>query len=74
MARFVIIVWAEHLPGRENWAADAFSHDRLALFCSQETSAAMQATPLPAELLDMLVHTRPSQLWSSQFRSILQKV
>ena len=77
MAQFAIIVRAEHLPGRENVAADALSRDRLALFRSQETSAAMQATPLPAELLDMLIHTRPdwtSQRWSSLFRSILQKV
>ena len=77
MARFAFVVRAEHVPGRDNGAADALSCDRLTSFRSQVSGAASRATDLPVELLDMLVHSRPdwtSQLWSSQFSAILQKV
>ena len=76
-AHFQLVVWAEHLPGVENSAADALSRDRLSHFRLHVPSAAAQATSIPRELLDMLVHSCPdwtSQLWSSQFCDTLRRV
>ena len=68
---------AIRIPGRENGAADALSRNRLAQFCSQVQLAEAQPSPIPKELLDMLVHRRPnwtSPHWSIRFSAILQKV
>ena len=54
---------AIHIPGRENGAADALSCNCLAQFRSQVQQAEAQPSPLPKELLDMLVHRCPD--WTS---------
>ena len=76
-AHFQLTIRAEHLPGRENGAADSLSRNKLAQFRLQVPWAWPQATAIPRELLDMLVFKCPdwtSQSWSSQFSGILQKV
>ena len=77
-ACFEYRVRAIHIPGRENGAADALSRNCLVQFHSQVPLAEAQPSPLPEELLDMLVHRRPedwtSLHWSSQFSAILRKV
>ena len=58
-AYFEYRIRAIHIPGRENGAADALSRNRLAQFRSQVQLAEAQPSPLPKELLDMLVHRHP---------------
>ena len=45
MARFAFVVRAEHVPGRDNGAADALSCDRLTLFRSQVSGVSGNTTP-----------------------------
>ena len=76
-AYFEYRVQAIHIPGRENGAADALSRNRLVQFRTQVQLAEAQPSPLPEELLDMLVYRRPdwtSPYWSSQFSATLRKV
>ena len=50
-AHFNIFLVAQHLPGRENVAADALSRDNLPLFYQQVPSATPHPTPIPEELV-----------------------
>ena len=67
-AHFQPVLWAEHLPGVQNEAADSLSRNRLSLFRLQAPSAAAQATPIPPELVDMLVLTCPD--WTHGFGAV----
>ena len=69
-AHFQLIVRAEHLPSVENSAADALSRDRLSHFRLQVPSAAAQATSIPRELLDILVHSRPDWTYCDTLRRV----
>ena len=48
-------IFAEHLPGKDNVAADALSRDNLPLFCQQVQRAAQLPMQLPQELILALV-------------------
>lgn len=53
----------EHLPGRENGAADALSRDNLSAFLLQVEFARPLPLAIPDQLLDLLVRGRPD--WMS---------
>lgn len=77
LAHFNVFLFAVHLPGRDNIAADALSRDNLPLFLQQVQHAAQQPTLLPEELIQALVTHLPdwtSQNWRTWFTSILEKV
>ena len=77
-ASWNITVHATHIAGKENVAADALSRDNLPLFFQVVPQAASRrATPIPEELLDILVHQRPdwtSPAWRRLFVNTLLKV
>lgn len=49
LSHYDMILVAEHLPGKDNIAADALSRDNLPLFRQQVDNAASHPTPLPPE-------------------------
>ena len=70
-------IFAEHLPGKDNVAADALSRDNLPLFHQQVQWAAQLPTQLPQELILALVTHQPdwtSPKWRSWFNTTLEKV
>ena len=76
LARFNVFLFAVHLLGRENIAADALSCDNLPLFLQQVQHAAQQPILIPEELIQDLVTHRPdwtSQNWRTWFTTILGK-
>ena len=76
LAQFNIILVSEHLPGKNNVAADALSRNNLPLFRQQVHHASPHPTPLPRELIMALVTHRPdwmSPLWRNWFSAILRK-
>ena len=77
LSHFDMIVFAVHLPGKDNIAVDALSRDNLPLLRQQVTNAAKDPTPLPQELILALVTHQPdwtSESWKIWFNSILTKV
>ena len=75
-AKHSIVFRAEHLPGHLNGAADALSRDNLPLFFQQVPVAQRAPTPVPQELLDVLVVNRPdwtSTNWRHLFNIISRK-
>ena len=75
-AHFEVTVKAAHIPGRENIAADALSRNNLCLFRAQVPQADPESTPIPGELVDLLVHQQPdwmSTAWSRLFRNCLRQ-
>ena len=76
-AHFNLSIYAAHIPGKDNIAADSLSRDNVPLFRQQVQHAAAQATPLPQELCQALVLQRPdwtSQSWTAMFSCILRRV
>ena len=71
LANYNMFIFAEHIPGKDNVAADSLSRDNLCLFRHQVPSAAPDPTPIPDELLQALILQQPE--WTL-FSSILQKV
>jgi len=77
---FILAVWdislfACHLPGVLNVAADAISRDNLPLLFLKVPDVSRQATPLPQALVDLLVTVQPdwtSRSWSHLFKNCLQ--
>ena len=72
-----VIVFAVHLPAKDNIAADALSRDNLPLFCRQVTKADEDPTPLPQDLiLTVVTHQLDwtSTSWRTWFNSILTRV
>ena len=70
-------IFAEHLPGKDNIAADALSRDNLTLFRQQFPRAAQLPAKLPQEPILALVTHQPdwtSPRWRNWFETILQKV
>jgi len=59
MAKFQFSMYATHTAGSENTLADALSRDRLDLFLSHYPQASRSPTPLPQELLDLLIVAHP---------------
>ena len=77
LAHNSINIFAEHLPGNVNVAADALSRDNLPFFRQQVQQAAQLPTTLPQELILALVTHQPdwtSQKWRIWFDTTLQKV
>ena len=65
---------AQHLPGKQNGAADALSRGNLPVFFQQVPTAASTPTKLSQELQDVLVSNQPnwtSKHWREKFLSIL---
>ena len=63
---------AKYLPGKRNPLADALSHNNKSLFLSLHPQAQRAATPIPAELLHLLIIEQPdwtshrwTELWSA---------
>ena len=76
LSHFNMILFAEHLPGKDNVAADALSRDNIPLFRQQVTNAAEHPSQLPQELILALVTHQPdwtSNNWRIWFSSILQR-
>ena len=76
-ARHNVAIIAEHLPGKENGAADALSRCNLDLFFRQVPTANKDPAAIPQELLDVLVHQQPdwiSATWRKQWAVISQCV
>ena len=77
LAQFSVNIYAEHIPGITNIAADALSRDNLPLFRQQVRHATQSPTPIPQELILALVVHQPdwtSQKWRNWFDSTLRKV
>ena len=62
-AHYQLKVVAAHVPGKDNEAADALSRNNLSLFSSVVPQRQPHPSPIPAALLDMLLHSRPD--WTS---------
>ena len=70
VARYNFYICAEHIAGKCNVAADALSRDKMAQFFQQVVSAKHQPTPIPDNLIQLLVVQRPD--WTlTLFASIL---
>ena len=74
MAKFQFTLVARHIPGTSNVLADALSRGNLSLFLSLYPQADQVATPLPQELLDLVIISHPdwtsphwTRLWSAIF-------
>ena len=64
LSYYDIVLFAEHLPGKDNIAADALSWNNLPLFHQQVNHAAKLPTQLPQELILALVVHQPD--WTSE--------
>ena len=76
MARYSIVVRAEHLPGKYNEAADALSRNNMPLFFQQVPEAHPSPSLVPQELLDSLVLNQPdwtSTSWRTRFNITSQR-
>ena len=77
VAKFNVNIRIEHLPGAMNGAADALSRNKSSLFFSQVQSAQLLPTPIPRELLQLLVVEMldwTSKTWTVLWRDTLRKV
>ena len=72
-ARRAVSIIVDHIPGKNNVAADAISRGNLPLFFQQVPGAEKEQTPLPQELWELLVVQRPdwtSETWTARFSAI----
>ena len=76
-ARYQFQAYAVHVPGVENTLADALSRNNLPLFRSTYPQANQEPSPIPSELLDLLLISKPdwiseqwTSLWSSTFTMV----
>lgn len=74
LAKFQIDLFASHIPGLKNDLADALSRNNLSHFKCHYPQAAQDPTPLPQELLDITLVSKPdwtsapwTDLWSAIF-------
>ncbi len=77
VAHFEITLQAVHVVGKENSKDDAISRNKIAVFLSQAPKASPEPTPIPPQLVDLLVTQRPdwtSPTWSQLFSSCLRLV
>jgi len=76
MAEHQFYMFATHLPGVENIAADALSRNKLHLFQSTSPQANHHPTGIPEDLLDLLIITKPdwtSPSWTKLWTNIFYK-
>ena len=59
LSHFNVILFAEHLPGKDNVAADGLSRDNIPLFRQQVANTAENPSQLPQELILALVTHQP---------------
>jgi len=79
---FVLAMWdislhACHIPGILNTVADAISRDNIPLLFSKVPDASPTPTPIPAELVDLLITQQPDWTlpsWRHLFKSCLRLV
>jgi len=79
---FVLAMWdislhACHIPGTLNTVADAISRDNIPLLFSKVPDASPTPTPIPAELVDLLITQQPDWTlpsWRHLFESCLRLV
>ena len=76
-AKFNINLFASHVKGKDNGLADALSRNKAAIFFSANPQASLHPSPIPAELLDLLILQRPdwrspnwTNLWSVTFGKV----
>ena len=77
LAWWDIRMWAEHVPGKTNIAADALSRNMMQVFHEQFPTANKEGTLIPQVLLDLLVLQQPdwsSATWRDKFRFFLTVV
>ena len=75
-AHLNIHIHAAHLPGIENTAADALSHDNFTAIIQAVPDAADLPTPIPPALVDMVVREQPdwsSPRWVQQFSAFCRQ-
>ena len=76
LAHYDIRLIARHIAGVNNTAADALSRDNLPVFFQCQPQANPSPSPLPATLMQLLVHQRPDWLspaWRTMFLDILHR-
>ena len=76
-AHFQFRLQSSHIAGVGNGAADALLRDKLSLFLSLVPQAAASPTPVPVELVDLLLAVDIDWLspdWNRLFRTTLSKV
>jgi hypothetical protein len=79
---FVLATWdislhSRHIPGVFNTVADAISRDDITLLFSKVPSADPHPTPIPAELVELLITSQPDWTvpsWGRLFENCLQQV
>ena len=73
-AVYQLVLAPQHLPGKDNAAADHLSRDALSSFLQLVPNAHTEPTVLPGKLMQALVHQRPDWTWRAAFLSILPTV
>ena len=74
LAKYNTTLWAEHIPGGRNGAADALSRNDHLSFLSQVPSARRTPSRIPPGLLQALVLRQPdwtSRSWTALLRDTL---
>ena len=77
MAYYQFELIAKYLPGKRNALADALSRNNESLFLSLHLQAQRTATPIPAELLQLLIIEQPdwtSHRWTELWSATLTQV
>ena len=76
-ARLDINLFASHIKGKDNGLADALSRNKAAIFFAAHPQALPHPSPIPAELLDLLIVQKPdwrspnwTSLWSITFGKV----
>ena len=69
LAKYNVALWAEHIPGGQNGAADALSRNNYLSFLSQVPSARRAPSLIPPGLLQALVLKQPD--WTSRSWTML---
>ena len=77
MAKFNFVVSAKHIKGADNDLADALSRNNRAYFLSNYPQVQPSPTPIPGELIDLLILSAPdwtSQLWTKLWTAIFSQL
>ena len=72
MARFHFFLVSEHIPGKDNIAADSQSRNNLSLFYEQVPGVNQLPTIFPDELLQALILQQPDCMDVSQLENLVQ--
>ncbi len=75
-AKYRFTISATHIPGTLNCIADAISRNNVARFFSLVPQANPTPTPVPPELLRVLIHNQPNWMsnnWRAMFSSSFQR-